>query len=237
MLYTKIFLGLIMALFIAFGVNDQSINAADSNCKVHDFDDSLKDSEEEKLNKKVAKAADKIDANVAVVITSDKAGRPSEMYAKEVYTDLFGANSDGVLLLIDNDTEYDYIFASGKIRSKYDRYADSFMDDISPCVKKGDYVSAVEEFADNIDLSAYKKSGTMKRIAKGALIGVVVSLVVCLLIAKSYKSVKKYEAKNYEVKGDTRFSRKDDRFLREYTTKTKIESNNDGSGNGGGRQR
>lgn len=232
--YTKIFLGLIMAVFMAFGINCERINAADSNCKVHDLDDSLTDSQEEKLNKKIAKAADKIDANVAVVISSDIGSYSSQIYAENTYDKLFGQRTDGVLLFIDNDTQYDRLVTSGDLLVEYEKYTDSFLDDITPCLRNKDYVSAVEEFVDHIDLAEYKRAKFLKTTLIGLVVAVVVSLIVCLSIAHSYKTLKKYEARNYEAKENTRFNRKEDRFLREYTTKTKIESNSGSGGSRGG---
>ncbi|MBE6843451.1 MAG: TPM domain-containing protein [Ruminococcus sp.] len=234
--YTKIFLGLIMAVFMAFGINCERINAADSNCKVHDLDDSLTDSQEEKLNKKIAKASDKIDANVAVVITSDLGYSGSDTYATRTYDEMFG-NEDGLLLLIDNDTHYDWIAPSVGFENKYNRYIERFFDDITPELQRDDYEGAIEAFVDNVDLANYKKERILKYVVIGLIVALVVSLITCLAIAHSYKTLKKYEARNYEAKESTRFNRKEDRFLREYTTKTKIESNSGGgsrSGGGGG---
>ncbi len=51
--------------------------------------------------------------NSAVVTTNDLGGRSVHEYAAEAYDDIFGAGGNGLLLLINNDTNEDYLYKAG----------------------------------------------------------------------------------------------------------------------------
>ena len=51
--------------------------------------------------------------NSAVVTTNDLGGRSVHEYAAEAYDDIFGAGGNGLLLLINNDTNEDYLYKTG----------------------------------------------------------------------------------------------------------------------------
>lgn len=68
-----------------------------------------------------------------------------------------------------------------------------------------------------------------------ALIGGIVIAFVCYFIVKAhYKFKKSCNPNVYVSKEETHFTRRDDHFIRQYTTKTKIESSSGGGRSGGG---
>ena len=145
-----------------------------------------------------------------------------------------GYTSDGILLLIDNDMQYDSVSTSESLKKKYQPYIEQFLDDVQPKLKSGDYYGAIDIFVRRTDLKTYKFTGSFAPFLIGAAIAAVISLIVCLIIARSYKTHKKYEPKNYNAGNQLNFREKSDNFIREYTTKTKIESSSGGSRSGGG---
>jgi hypothetical protein len=51
--------------------------------------------------------------NIAVVTTNDIEGLTPEQYAEDAYNDLYGGRGSGLLFLLNNDTNEDYLFRSG----------------------------------------------------------------------------------------------------------------------------
>lgn len=202
---------------------------------VFDFDDSLSETEEEKLSDKINKCSRKFDMNIAIVITNDLEGKYSEEYADDFYDNLFGINTDGILLLMDNYSYIDHISTSGSAIKKYnDADINEIFEYITPSMKEHDYYSAADKFLDVLDTDVLKAEKIKRRIVKSALIGIIcglaVSLIVCGIIKHCYRSHQKVSARNYAAKNDIRFTMKNDRFLRQYTTKTKIETSSGGGG-------
>lgn len=68
-----------------------------------------------------------------------------------------------------------------------------------------------------------------------ALICGIIIAVICYFIVKShYKFKKSCNPNVYVSREETRFTRRDDHFIRQYTTRTKIESSSSGGRSGGG---
>lgn len=68
-----------------------------------------------------------------------------------------------------------------------------------------------------------------------ALLGGIVIAVICYFIVKAhYKFKKSCNPNVYVSREDTHFTRRDDHFIRQYTTRTKIESSSGGGRGGGG---
>ncbi|MBE6853842.1 MAG: hypothetical protein E7505_10305 [Ruminococcus sp.] len=206
---------------------------------IFDLDDSITASQEEVLGKKLEELSKKSGMNVAVLISDNREGKSSMVYADDFYDSRFGINTDGILLYIDNFDKTDHISTSGKgIQCYSETYIDYMFDTITPCLNAGDYNGAVEDFLEVVDPSYVKRynftHSTLKYAGIGLLAGIVISVIACLIIAYSYKSHKKYNNRNYVVSRDTHFTVKEDRYLRQYTTKVKIENSSGGSRGGGG---
>ncbi len=244
----KILLILSVAVIVTFsGIQNIYAYAVAPESKIYDLNDRLTDAEEKVLNEKIVKQSEKLRINIAVVITDDL-GPESKGYlsnyeketvaqdfADNYYDDLFGAYSDGILLLIDDELQCDSVSTSGSLIDEYQPYIFSgSLDDVQPKLKSGNYYGAVDIFVRRVDLKTYKFADTFTPFLIGAAIAAVTSLIVCIIIARSYKTHKKYEPKNYNAGNQFSFREKSDSFIREYTTKTKIESSSGGSRSGGG---
>lgn len=85
---------------------------------IYDGADVFDDTQETALGEAAAGLARDMDYNI-VIISVDDAGleendESAKTYANAVYDDLCGLGTDGVLLLINNDSYYDYITTSGE---------------------------------------------------------------------------------------------------------------------------
>lgn len=214
-----------MTLFVFSGISE--VRAYDASCKIYDHADVFTDDEENSINRKIEKYADDLDINIAVVVADDK-DKDSQEYADLYYENLFGVNTDGVLFFIDvSEDRLHCISTSGSQISVYKSYIDSIYDDITPALKEHDYSETINIFLD--DLKSYPKKTIYKALLIGALVGALASIITAVSVTLKYKRNEKYSPRNYEAKDKTNYTKKSDDFLREYTTKTKIESS-DGNG-------
>ena len=144
-----------------------------ANCCIYDVQDVLTDAEEQDLNAKIRATSDQIDMYVAVVIYGPETQFYSD-YAVECQADndydmLFNpvdnVDTDGVLLLINNSTMYDYLSTSGMGQLYYyngenDNRAFSITNGLSSYLKSEQYTQAVEHFLE--DLTYYYEKGVPK---------------------------------------------------------------------------
>lgn len=103
-----------------------------------DLDNCLTSYEEEQLEEVMQKTADKIKCNIGIVITGDLNGKISQSFADNYSDNLFGYNSDSIVLLLLNrhdnpeygNTNYykDWISTSGRARTLYDNHIDTIFD-------------------------------------------------------------------------------------------------------------
>lgn len=214
-----------MALFVFSGVSE--VKAYDAACKLYDAADVFTADEEKSINKKIGRYADDLDINIAVVVADDK-DKGSREYADLYYEKLFGINTDGILLFIDvSKDRLHWISTSGSQIKVYKSYIDPMFDDMTSSLRVNDYSDTVDIFLN--DLKSYPKKTIFKSLLIGALAGALVSVITAVSVTLKYKRNEKYSPRNYEAKDKTNFTEKNDNFLREYTTKTRIESS---SGNG-----
>lgn len=210
-----------------------SVSAADNNTRLFDYDNSISDSEESRLNELIQTASQKEQINIAVVFTSATQGKSSMDYADDFYDDLFGINTDGILLLVDHCNSNVWISTSGSALITYD--VDRMPEMFSKLLHKGKNVEAVEKFIEYTDPDLLTKEIKIKDTKKSALIGfgisLIVAVIVFLVIRSSYAANPPVSARNYVSGNGVNLSVKQDRFLRTTTTKSVIESD---SGRGGG---
>lgn len=100
--------------------------------------------------------AQKSGFNIVICITDDigqpKTDRQTVEYADLMYEDLCGINTDGILLLINNDTEYDYISTSGACINYYSDYRiEQILDSIYYYITDRDFGRAAIKFIDSIE--------------------------------------------------------------------------------------
>ena len=243
------------------------------NCGLYDVEGNLPESEAAELTQKIRDTAEELQMYVAVVIvgkeTPFSGDSAVERFADDAYDEMFnqeyGVNTDGVLLVVNNSTQYDYISTCGMGQFYYTNSDDSNrVDDMLVAMHSalvaGDYPRVVEQFCQQ--LVQYKNQGVPKGyytydsgslylddngklieadrlpfkwgwwIFIASIVGAGVALVVYFSIKSQYKFKTTPSPTTYVCHNKVKMDVQTDTFLREYTTKTKIETS---SGGGGGR--
>ena len=119
---------------------------------VYDDDKILSDGEYEALNSYTAWFAKAFKMNAAVVLTKKLGDLEPEEYARDFYEDNF--SGDGLLFLINNDTNEDYIYRSGSVSEYFtDDKTEMLFPVISPMLAMEKYVAAAERVMEEAELS------------------------------------------------------------------------------------
>lgn len=114
----------------------EGFDGANTACSVLDAKGVFADDPQtlEELNRLVMKISDELDLYIAVFLSGTARNEEdTRIFADEVYEDLFGADTDGVLYYMDLSEQYsayDYISTSGKAMLYYDGETDSMLDEI-----------------------------------------------------------------------------------------------------------
>lgn len=249
---------LILLLFVSFflfinavpasaelsGCYRQSVS--DDTAALYDLDGSLSEAEERELFPMITELVREMGFSVCVVI-SDNVGESKTDAQVIDYADLYlesfcGIDGDGILLLINNDTKYDWISTSGCCIDIFsdqdiDRIFDYFYDDL----KDGNYYNAVYYFCKSVKRYSENDSGS---VSFGDLLGLVilsapwwVIFPVMFTIAFVHNIKRRYElrpqkgAGNYLVTDSIHYSEeKKDTFIRSYV---RVESSSSGSRSSG----
>lgn len=230
------------------------------------------------LMEKVQDTSEKLELNIIILLGGPAlfmSDSETEAYCNESYDDIFGENSDGIMLFMDfsgKSPAYDYISTSGSARLDYDSRIDNILDsywDLMPPSTVSDYsayssdiAEAVETFLFQLeyyrgkgsgklfhdeekDLYIYTEKGetvvTSSKPFRAMLpvllyafpVGAVAGVIFFFVTKSHYKFKKSLNSVNYVSRQETNFYRREDRFIRTHTSKTKIETSSGSSGGGG----
>lgn len=149
------------------------------NCGLYTEYGLFSESEFEEINETIRKTAEEIDMYVLVYISSTNLTDPqTEVFADEMYEDMFGENTDGLLFYMDLSggvPAYDYISTSGKAILTYtdskndgsSNRIDSMLEEIYKYlpssgeeIKANDIKLGIEEFCRQLKI--YAKMGAKK---------------------------------------------------------------------------
>lgn len=250
------------------------------NCGFYDIQGVVDAETEQELDACVRETAQRLDMYVAVVIVGPETPLYSDSdvvrFADDKYTELFnsdpaGEDTDGILLLINNATNYDYITTSGTGQIYFtndpanDRI-DMIFDDIWDAVLSKDYPEVVEDFCDSIEYYYYQGYSPQDyvyepgkgygMIENGALVwkdeppkdyglwlgisfcsviaGVITAVSVYFGVKKAYRFKESLNPTRYICSTDSVMHESTDVFLREHTSKVRIQSSSGGGGGRGG---
>lgn len=212
-----------------------------------------------------------VELNVVILVSDDVGTDKSDYgvvdYADCYYDALFGINTDGILLLINEDTKYDYISTSGSGITIFDDYRiESMLDGIYDCLTEGDYYGAAISFARDVnnygyygayddvyvyddsyssysyEYSSYDEAMEMSSfVFVSGLFTIMVTIMIALGIRSSIKSGytrnDKVSSKQYLEKGSLCFTESTTTFVREYTVTTSTGSSSGRSGRRSGSHR
>ncbi len=222
---------------------------------LHDLDNSLSSEEEERLILKIIQTSTNLDGSVAVVITDDIGQDKSDYgvmdFADVYYEDWCGMDTDGILLLLNNDTKYDWISTSGDFIERYEYDIDYIFDDIWDYVTDGEYATAVNAFCGSIekynsyndynyndysDNDGYHTEIIIENVFSISFVAIFVIVIAIIIfssvVTSGYKLSKNKSAANYMLENSLHFSQRSDTYLRTYTTRTRIQSSSSGSSGG-----
>ena len=248
------------------------------NCGLYDVEGDLLEDEAAELTQKIRDTAEELQMYVAVVIVGEETpfsgDSAVQRYADDAYDELFnqeyGVNTDGVLLLVNNSTQYDYISTCGMGQFYYtnsdeDNRVDDMLVTMHSALVDGDYPQVVDQFCRQ--LVQYKNQGvpdgyyTYNSGSKtymylddngklieadrlpfewglwifiASVVGIGVALVVYFSIKSQYKFKATPSPTTYVCHNKVKMDVQTDTFLREYTTKTKIETPSGGGSRSGG---
>ncbi len=177
----------------------------------------------------------------------DKSDEAVVDFADVMYEQYCGINTDGILLLINNDTLYDYISTSGAGINYYSDYRiDQILDGIHSDLKAEDFYSAASGFISlayhyfdagkanhqtEVLGSEFDPEASFEVILIAGFICLVVGIIVYIANANSYK-LQRPNNSFYIVKGSMLFQQATDTFLGPITTRI-YSPRSSGSGGGG----
>ncbi len=226
-----------------------------------DFDDVLTSTEQTFLLDVMQDAADDIECNIGVVITSDRGGETPQRYADSYADDNFGFGSNNIVLLFDNDKvspkHQDWISTMGLATEMYDHQTDAIFDYVYTGFDSngGDnYYQAIQYFCsylrnnqdggwtynDDEDYHfSYEGEISLTSLLVPLVIAGVVTGIATSTTVKKYSKKAPISARRYMDTSRTRFTQRQDIYLRETTTHVRISSSSGGGGGsrggGGGR--
>lgn len=170
--------------------------------------------------------------DVSIMITTDpieNTGKTREVYIEDIYN---GKNySNGVVLHIDMHERNFYIQSFGQTQQLISSSEiDKLLDLIEVELVNGNFNQACQIFLDNID-SLYKGK-SVKTATSSALTNMILSFSVFLatsisiyvLIKKSYATEGSEKPYPFNEKAKASLKSRDDRFLREFTTKVVLST-------------
>jgi len=235
----------IMMLFIPFST---AMVYADTN-NVIDHLGSLTDNEMEYLQSEIDNIRDQLQLDAVIVITDDTGGKSSMAYADDYYDyNGYGVGSDysGLLLLVNMDIREVWISTTGRAIGIYnDAKIENMTYNVSLYIGDGEYFNACKAFLS--DVRIYYNSGNevstgespksywekvKSNMGSFALFGIalVLSVVVTLIFLGSHKGQNTVSNKTYEEAGTFLLTGQRDDFIRENTSKVRIESSSKSSG-------
>lgn len=239
------FLSAVFALLLAAGV------LADGGPRVYILDSRgyLSETEVMNIGRAADSFADKSGFNVILVITDDigspKTDSHAVEYADDLYDEYCGTDTDGILLLINNDTKYDYISTSGVCINYYSDYRiERILDEIHGYLADGSYADAAREFiyqaeyyyglgkANNQHSVAGLEVDIDELTSTLAFLFIMAFAVGGIIFAVNLKSYNIKKASNafYINKNSLRFNQRTDVFMGTFTSRVYSPRSSGGSG-------
>ena len=238
----SVFLALLLCLSLA-----ATAFASGQDTFVIDEADLLTASEETELTRKLQSLSDQYGAQIIVATMPSLQGWDIDQFIEYAYDTMgfgYGANQDGVLLLISmSEREYRILsngFAGDAIPgSRIDAISEAIVSDLSD----GSYADAFHTFADRC---AYYLEGQLngypfnfgQNLLLALVIGLVAGLIVVLVMKSQLKSVRRQNQANVYVKsGSMQLTARSDLFLYRNVTRTRRQSSSSSGGSRGGGSR
>lgn len=254
------FISVLVISITLFSVSVSAKRYDEEKVFVSDKESYLSDSEFDDIVDTAEKLSDKTGYNVGIIITDDIGHKSPMAFSDDAYMDVFGKDSDGFMILLNNDTYEDHISTSGNAILMYtDIRLGNILDSAGDYLEEEDFYSALRTMLGRMnnyydegippENEGYTKDdikdaagqdflgrliNIVHRLGILFVIFIVVSVITFLIIKSSYRFKTAESARTYVNKSETFFREKQDIYIREYTTSHKISSNSSGGGSRGG---
>lgn len=246
-MYKKV-LFIITACLLLFAL--LSTAQAYTSDNVKDFLDYLTAEEVSDIQSRIDNIAANRGLDIAIVITDDTKGKTPMAYADDYYDyEGFGIGYDysGLLLLISINTRDVWISTSGKAVSIFtDSRADNILNTISPYLTDSKYYEGCIEFLNQVDYYAAlgAPGGSGSGTGRGSyfrnaflimkspvvyLLAAVIALTATLIISSASRGRVTITNRTYEDSGSFELTSSRDHYLRETTSRVRINSSSSGS--------
>lgn len=198
------------------------------------------DEQEQELMQEQQELCDYTGWNIAVITTDigfSSDGYDAIEYAEQRYKELYGSfDVSGILYLMDSkylhfticgepDQKY---FNDARVSEMFERCKEKYVD-FDDMGNAETFFVCVREFYDKGDFSG---DNTFIIVIAGIIAGAVAAAIGVGVVISRYKFHSTTSATNYVRRENINMYRKNDIYLRETVTRTKIESNSGGGGHG-----
>lgn len=195
----------------------------------------LSDSEIAELQSRIDEIKSTYNLDTVIVITDNTNGKSSMAYADDYYDyNDYGLDDkySGLLMLINMQDREVWISTTGRAIDMYDKKNSNMVDRVSSPLSNGNYFDACNRFIDDIiryaDTSYLNKVSSMLRYWPVYIIPLIISIAATLIISYSSKGKVTTTSRTYEEGGSFILSQNTDQYIRETTTRTKIQSQSSG---------
>ncbi len=245
----------VFCAYAKYMVGSEADTQVRENAQLYDPDEVIDPADRDVLFKTMQETAEKLGYNIGAAIVSDigsdKSDSAVEKYADDLYEEYFGAYTNGVLLLINNDTNYDYLSTSGSCIEVFTSgRIDELFDVITPIIIDKNYGAAITGLCSYCTNLGEPDDPYEERYYydydEANLFDLFVGLVVAVFIAAitfaisvsvikaPYKLTPKRGAGDYIWRSSLKFTERSDVFLHDYITRTRVSSSSGGSHSSGG---
>jgi uncharacterized membrane protein YgcG len=179
---------------------------------------------------------------VAVVIgEAGSTEAQARQFAQQIFDSEFGANTEGVLLLINRSPspKYHYIYYSNTNIFNAQR-VDQILDYIWDALIAEDYRVATDRFSNRV--RHFARQGSVRGSSGGNTGTMIIIMIIATVITipsmifgvrAAYKIRPAKCANEYLIQNSVNYRQKSDTYIRTRVTKVKIQSNSGGSSGGG----
>lgn len=235
-----------------------SLNSFADNNRVIDSLDYLSSDEISRLNENIGRIQSEKNIDVVIVITDKLDGKTSMAYADDFYDENnygFDSQYSGILMLINMKDREVWISTTGLCIDIFtDSRIETMIGGITDKLKNGDFYAASNVYLDYVanyanqgipsgqqrveqpsvyygeELSYFDKVKGLATNPVVYLVSLLISLGITLLLSLNSKGKKTTNFQTYEESGSFNLSQKEDMYLREFVTKTKVVKNESSGG-------
>jgi uncharacterized membrane protein YgcG len=241
----SIILFTVMAVMIlAMPVSADSAAVTPGEIYLNDSADLLRNSDEKEIRAAMKEKAEELGWNIVVVSEiGEYTSYEAERKLQEIYENEFG-NSDGAGFIMTTEVgnppgENDYMlsvlaFGDVMFRDSGDAILDAVTEPFLNYDEYGSVMAFLRRCAVYVPPEPYRlQPGRL--IYPGVFFGGIPALICIFVVIARYKAHPKVSATRYLNLNETRFWRREDTFVREFTTRVPINTSSGGGGGGGSR--